>query len=129
MYYIKDGVYPYTLDKLKQENPQTSFPAVISDELAAEFGVYPVEATEQPTVDFDKKVIEGQPELVNGAWKQVWSVLDASYEEHLSKVLAARADEYPPMSDYLDGIVKGDQVQVQTYIDACLAVKLKYPKP
>ena len=39
-----------------------------------------------------------------------------------------RATEYPPMSDYLDGVVKGDTAQVQTYIDACLAVKLKWPK-
>ena len=40
-----------------------------------------------------------------------------------------RAKEYPSMADYLDGIVKGDTAQVQTYIDACLAVKAKYPKP
>lgn len=40
-----------------------------------------------------------------------------------------RAAEYPPMADYLDGIVKGDQAQVQAYIDACIAVKAKYPKP
>lgn len=40
-----------------------------------------------------------------------------------------RAAEYPPMADYVDGIVKGDAAQVQTYIDACLAVKAKYPKP
>lgn len=40
-----------------------------------------------------------------------------------------RAAEYPQMADYLDGIVKGDQTQVQAYIDACLAVKAKYPKP
>jgi len=40
-----------------------------------------------------------------------------------------RAVEYPPASNYLDGIVKGDQAQVQAYIDACLAVKAKYPKP
>lgn len=40
-----------------------------------------------------------------------------------------RAAEYPPMADYLDGIVKGDQAQVQAYIDACNAVKSKYPKP
>ena len=39
-----------------------------------------------------------------------------------------RAAEYPPITDYLDGVVKGDQAQVQTYIDACLAVKAKYPK-
>jgi hypothetical protein len=39
-----------------------------------------------------------------------------------------RAAEYPPMTDYLDGIVKGDQSQVDAYVAACLAVKAKYPK-
>lgn len=39
-----------------------------------------------------------------------------------------RAAEYPPITDYLDGVVKGDQAQVQAYIAACLAVKAKYPK-
>jgi len=43
--------------------------------------------------------------------------------------IAKRAAEYPPITDYLDGIVKGDTEQVQDYIDACLAVKAKYPKP
>jgi hypothetical protein len=40
-----------------------------------------------------------------------------------------RAKEYPPMADYLDAVVKGDQAQVDAYIAACLAVKAKYPKP
>jgi hypothetical protein len=40
-----------------------------------------------------------------------------------------RQAEYPPMVDYLDGIVKGNTAQVQAYVDACLAVKEKYPKP
>jgi hypothetical protein len=39
-----------------------------------------------------------------------------------------RAAEYPSFTDYIDGIVKGDNAQVQAYIDACLAVKAKYPK-
>ena len=39
-----------------------------------------------------------------------------------------RAAEYPPMADYLDGIVKGDQAQIDAYISACMAVKTKYPK-
>jgi hypothetical protein len=38
-----------------------------------------------------------------------------------------RAKEYPPMQDYLDGIAKDDDAQVQAYKDACLAVKAKYP--
>lgn len=40
-----------------------------------------------------------------------------------------RAAEYPDFKDYLDGIVKGDAAQIQAYIDACQAVKAKYPKP
>ena len=40
-----------------------------------------------------------------------------------------RALEYPDFKDYLDGIVKGDTAQVQAYIDACNAVKNRYPKP
>ena len=39
-----------------------------------------------------------------------------------------RAAEYPPMTDYLDGIAKGDQAQIDKYIADCLAVKTKYPK-
>ena len=39
-----------------------------------------------------------------------------------------RAAAYPPASDYLDGIVKGDAAQVQEYVDACLAGKERFPK-
>jgi len=39
-----------------------------------------------------------------------------------------RAAAYPPATDYLDGIVKGDQAQIDKYIADCLAVKAKYPK-
>ena len=40
-----------------------------------------------------------------------------------------REKEYPDVKEYLDGLVKGDTEQMQAYIDACLAVKAKYPKP
>jgi hypothetical protein len=54
-------------------------------------------------------------------WVDVFTVDPLAYQE-------LRAAEYPPMADYIDGIVKGDQEQVQAYIDACLAIKAKYPK-
>jgi len=41
---------------------------------------------------------------------------------------AKRALEYPNIKEYLDAVVKGDQAQIQAYIDACQAVKIKYPK-
>jgi hypothetical protein len=43
--------------------------------------------------------------------------------------IAKRQAEYPPYSDYLDGVVKNDQAQIDAYIAACQAVKTKYPKP
>jgi len=42
--------------------------------------------------------------------------------------IAKRAAEYPPVTDWLDGMVKGDQAQIDKYIADCLAVKAKYPK-
>jgi len=40
-----------------------------------------------------------------------------------------RKEEYPPMEEYLDGIAKGDEDQVEAYKDKCRAVKDKYPLP
>ena len=42
--------------------------------------------------------------------------------------IAKRASEYPNVTEYLDGIVKGDQAQIDKYIADCLAVKAKFPK-
>lgn len=59
---------------------------------------------------------------------------DDELSEHLSKFNTPssydqlRKLEYPPITDYLDAIVKGDSIQLQKYIDDCLAVKAKYPK-
>jgi hypothetical protein len=78
----------------------------------------------------------------NGAYIKEWNLdiakptlaqLDA-YEtqanevERLNLVKANRANEYPDFKEYLDGIVKGDNAQIQKYINDCLAVKAKYPK-
>ena len=42
--------------------------------------------------------------------------------------IAKRQAEYPPFTDYLDGIAKNDQAQIAKYIADCQAVKAKYPK-
>ena len=52
--------------------------------------------------------------------------LIAAYENNEYK--RNRSKEYPDFKEYLDGIVKGDDAQIQKYINDCLAVKVKYPK-
>ena len=59
-----------------------------------------------------------------------WDALEANADAVKAGLYQImRAAEYPPVTDYLDGIVKGDDAQVQAYIAAYLAVKAKYPKP
>lgn len=53
--------------------------------------------------------------------------LQAEYEA--TEYQRLRALEYPDFKEYLDGIVKNDQNQINKYINDCLAVKEKYPKP
>jgi len=78
----------------------------------------------------------------NGAYIKEWNLdiaqpteaqLDAfeaqaNEIERLNLVKSNRANEYPDFKEYLDGIVKGDDAQIQKYINDCLAVKAKYPK-
>lgn len=81
---VNDGVvekYPYSASELMADNPQVSFPQNISAALLAEWGVFPVTVVEKPTVDHTQNVLEGQPQLLNGKWVQVWEVTDASAEE------------------------------------------------
>jgi hypothetical protein len=93
-------------------------------------------------VDFSKDVLLQDDSNGLGAYIKEWNLdipkptlaqLDA-YEaqanevERLNQVKANRSKEYPDFREYLDGIVKGDNVQVQKYINDCLVVKAKYPK-
>jgi len=50
------------------------------------------------------------------------------YLEEINEYKRQRASEYPAYADYLDGVVKGDQDQIDAYVAACQAVKDKYPK-
>jgi len=101
-----------------------------ADESPLEAGVFLIPAgaidATAPTVP------EGKRAKWNGAWvfddipqpetAQEREPIELSYADK-------RVAEYPPMTDYLDGVVKGDQAQIDAYIAACQAVKAKYPKP
>jgi hypothetical protein len=66
--------------------------------------------------DINKNKVEYDENLVNA---------EIAKTEYIEK----REREYPSVTDYLDGVVKGNQTQIDKYIADCLAVKAKYPKP
>jgi hypothetical protein len=75
----------------------------------------------------DTVVSEFVPEGYDFIFRQEWGLRIT--EEIIHRVIETlRKESYPPMADYLDAKVKGDVAQEQAYLDACLAVKAKYPK-
>jgi hypothetical protein len=82
------------------------------------YKLYPQVVTIDDTAGaFDK---DGNKVEINMALVDAWQDPEA--------YIAKRQREYPPITDYIDGVVKGDQAQIDKYIADCLAVKAKYPK-
>lgn len=88
-----------------------------------------VNTIEVETLDFLPGLVSGEQGGSLGDTYKNGQFISPTTPDDTRSYQQKRAAEYPPMADYLDGIVKGDQAQVQAYIDACLAVKAKYPKP
>ena len=77
-----------------------------------------------------------------GAYIKEWNVAEAQPTEEqlnalesqandmeaLNQVYAKRQAEYPDIYDYMDGIVKNDQTQIDKYIADAQAVKSRHPK-
>ena len=79
-------------------------------------------------------MIDGTLHDINGNDITLPSDIEEKRQELISEYNALnyqrrRKLEYPPITDYLDAVVKGDQEQIDEYIAKCLAVKQKYPKP
>tara|TARA_R110002020_G_scaffold277639_1_gene493116 strand:- start:1377 stop:1616 length:240 start_codon:yes stop_codon:yes gene_type:complete len=68
-------------------------------------------------VDLDSNELKGVAQLKTDA-----------VETDKKKWIMRRKMAYPPITDWLDGMVKNDQDQMDKYVADCLAVKDKYPK-
>lgn len=74
--------YPYSMEKLRSDNPGTSFPVEMSDSELSEWGVQPV--TEEPAPTFNEateQAEQAEPALINGSWLVAWVISAASSEE------------------------------------------------
>lgn len=81
---------PYSVSQLKQDNPQTSFPKDMTDDVLASWGVFPVQSTQHPEYDpTAQRVVELPPIEVEGQWMQQWEVLPLPAEEVAANQAAA----------------------------------------
>lgn len=128
---LKDGSidkYPYFISQLRQDNKDTSFSAEMSDERLAEWDVYPVIQTEQPQVDYTKDVVEGEPQLIDGNWTQIWNVTDKPQAEIDAITVELRAEAYRNESDPLFFKAQRGEVTHEQWLDKVNEIKARYPK-
>ena len=72
----------YNIARFRKDNPGTSFPEKLSNELLAGYGIYPLRAVGAPGVQVGyQKAVEVEPVLVDGAWTQVWKVVQCTPDE------------------------------------------------
>jgi hypothetical protein len=102
MYIKVDNLeYPYSFDRLRADNPNTSFPAKMPDERLAEWGVSPVVPTTQPEAQYTYNVRENTPKLEGTVWKQVWVVEPASEVEIAGRTIDRWAEVRAERNMYL----------------------------
>lgn len=79
---IKDGIitYPYSVQQLKVDEYNTSFPKELTTQILEDWGVYEVSRTPKPN-DYTKIITEGTPQLVDGSYIQIWNQVDATQSE------------------------------------------------
>lgn len=102
--------------------------ASTADESPLEPGVFLIPANSTTIVPPDAQ--DGKTiNFENGAWV-LKDIPEPEVEPEPPPLtyVQKRGMEYPSPFDYLDGVVKGDQAQIDAYIAACQAVKAKYPK-
>ena len=73
--------YPYSVQNLKNENPNTSFPTILPDSLLESFNIYQVEMKNSGYDNDDSKdVTEVTPILSGSIYIQTYTISDADTE-------------------------------------------------
>jgi hypothetical protein len=101
--------YPYNLNLLKAEYPDTSFPASMTDDQLTEFDIVRVVVTSQPSHDpLTQSVDQAQPAFVaeRDRWEQQWTVRAATAEEIASRKQALQNDVVRQTQQRLDDFAR-----------------------
>jgi len=118
--------YPYSINQLKQDNKDTSFPNEMLDESLADWDVFPVLPTDSPFVTYKQNLSESTPVNENGVWKQVWNVTDKSVEEISAIQESNKKQAYREESDPLFFKWQRGEATQQEWLDKVNEIKQRW---
>jgi len=103
--------FPYTMGDFRRDNPNTSFPKLISQEILASYGVFEVLVDAPPAVDEKnyKAIRADVPTYTNNEWRLEWSVVAKNEEEKqkyydgVAQSVRAKRDNLLASCDWMAG--------------------------
>jgi hypothetical protein len=129
-----DKLVEWPIHSIHQRFPQTSFPSVIESQSLPE-GVVEVSIADAPDHDSSTHKLELlDPQLIDGAWVQVYSVVELSEQEandqaEFSKrrIENQKAHAYRTESDPLFFKAQRGEATHQEWLDKVAEIKARYP--
>ena len=99
----------YTIGQFRKDNPNTSFPKSISEEILASYGVYSATTADMPPYTTRTQAIEQNdtPTQVDGAWVYGWTISNktdeqiAEYDALLAADVRAERDKLIASCDWM----------------------------
>lgn len=112
MNYIKitetGTTYPYLLNNLYNEYPNTCFPSPIDDNTLAEFNIFFVNETFPPPYNrATHKVVELTPTKVDDKYVQAWEVVEQNEQEKAFSSIIIRNEIVSATQNRLDFFARG----------------------
>ena len=91
----------YTLGQLRRDNPRTSFPKLIPDDLLASYDVYPYTRPAAPDYEsLSHHVTDGAFEQVDGAWSLPY-VVEQLPQDQAERNIRSRRDGLLQQTDWV----------------------------
>lgn len=80
----------YTIEQLRRDNPNISFPKDIPADILASYDVYPVKRIPAPQIDYNTHTHVQETSLVDGEWTQAWAVVELPLDQAETNIRAHR---------------------------------------
>lgn len=94
--------WPYSANQLKSDNPQISFPKIITDEFLESFDVFRVQPSVAPAYSNQTQSIQQiNPTFDGSVWRQAWETVELSAEEISSRTASQAASVRAERTDLL----------------------------
>lgn len=92
--------YPYTVDDLRRDNPNVSFPKKVPEQMMGKFGMFVVHMSEAPSINSRVQTLSSDVQFIDGKWKQVWSVSNLP-EDIASENVRTQRDKMLEKTDWM----------------------------